>query len=242
MLVVSCFKWKPHAGYRSEFRPETVNVLRAMVARHYPDPHAFVCITDDARGIDPDIRIVPLWSDFASVPSPHGGKNPSCYRRLKLFSAEAQQILGPRFVNLDLDCVITGDLRPLWNRPEDFMAWGDTHPRTYYNGSMILMTAGARKQVWETFDPARSPKLSMQAGCYGSDQGWISYCLGPKEAKWTKADGVYSYRNHLKTVTGLPGNARMVMFHGSDDPWMPRVQARHPWIAQHWVGRLAVSA
>lgn len=30
-----------------------------------------------------------------------------------------EKIAGPRFVSIDLDVVITADLRPLWNRPED---------------------------------------------------------------------------------------------------------------------------
>ncbi len=35
MLTVLCWKWQPHKGYRSTFAPETVNVLRNMVARHF---------------------------------------------------------------------------------------------------------------------------------------------------------------------------------------------------------------
>src|SRR6185369_10690146 len=70
MLSVVCWKWKPSNGYRSAFGPETVNVLRAMVRRHYQKPHRFICVTDDSRGIDPGIEIIPLWDDYAAVPSP----------------------------------------------------------------------------------------------------------------------------------------------------------------------------
>jgi hypothetical protein len=72
VLTVCCWKWKGPANYRSQFAAEHVNVLARMVARHYAKPHRFVCITDDAEGIDPEIGIVPLWDDFASIPSPHG--------------------------------------------------------------------------------------------------------------------------------------------------------------------------
>lgn len=241
MLDIVTFKWKPPAGYRSTFGPETVNVLRAMVDRHYRQPHRFTCITDDPTGIDADIRIVPMWRDYADLPSPHGGKNPSCYRRLKLFSAEAAEFIGPRFVAVDLDVVITGDLGPLWDRPEPFVAWGDTNPQpgSHYNGSMLLMTAGARRQVWDRFDPQTSPQLALKGRCWGSDQGWISYCLGPGEARWNKADGVYSYRNHIQSTGVLPENARVVVFHGSQDPWSPRPQAL-PWVRQHWTQGQAV--
>lgn len=236
-LTVVCWKWRPPAGYRSSYPPETVGTLKAMVARHYPFPFRFLCVTDDPRGIDPSVEIVPAWNDFAHVPSPHGGKNPSCYRRLRMFHPEIGKVFGERFVSLDLDVVITGDLAPLWNRPEDIVMWGDTNPQpgSHYNGSMILLTAGARPQVWMDFDPQRSPTLSKVHRCWGSDQGWISYCLGKGEAKWSKSDGVYSFRNDLKEGRcDLPSDARMVIFHGKFDPWDAAVHSRAPWIRQHY--------
>ncbi len=237
-LTVVCWRWAPLQGYRSTFSPATVRVLRNMVARHYAAPHRFVCVTDKPAEIDRDIETIPLWNDFAAVPSPHGGKNPSCYRRLRLFHPEAAAVFGERFVSLDLDTVILDDVRPLWDRAEDFVAWGDTNPKpgSHYNGSMLLIRAGSRSQVWKRFDPKVSPTKALQAGCYGSDQGWISYCLGPGEKRWTKADGVYSFRNDIKTrpKQDVPANARMVMFHGSFDPWTPYIQMRFPWIKEHW--------
>jgi len=235
-LSVVTWKWTPAPGYRSSFGPETVNTLKRMVARHYPDPHRFICVTDDAAGIDPDVEIVPLWNDYADVPSPHGGNNPSCYRRLRMFHPDIADVFGPRFVSMDLDCVVTGDLRPLFNRPEPFVAWGDTNPRpgSHYNGSLMLLTAGARPQVWTQFDPETSPKLSLKAQCWGSDQGWISYCLGGDEEKFSRADGVYSFRNDLQQYRTLPAGARLVFFHGRHDPWSPFVRANYPWVWSHY--------
>lgn len=242
MLRVVTWKWRPPPGYRSTFGPEAVNTLAAMVRRHYHAEHELVCVTDDPAGLDPGIRVVPLWNDFAHVPSPHGGHNPSCYRRLRAFSAEMATVLGPRFVSIDLDTVICRDLRPVWDRSEDFVIWGGTHPTTWMNGSMFLMTAGARRQVWERFDPINSPRQAFRAGCFGSDQGWISFCLGRNEATWSTEDGVYSFRNHIVPKGGkLPGGARLVMFHGKYDPWQPETQAAYPWVREHYVGE-AVAA
>jgi hypothetical protein len=238
MLRIVCWKWKPKGAYRSTFGPETVNTLKRMVARHYAKSHELVCITDDAQGIDADVRVIPLWSDHAEVPSPHGPGNPSCYRRLKAFSAEARELIGERFVSVDLDCVITGDLSPLWDRPERFVIWGDTSPRTPYNGSMFLMTAGSRRQVWERFDPVRSPLIAKAKGYFGSDQAWIGACLGDGEPRWSTADGVYSFRNHLqdpyRPARALPANAAIVFFHGKWDPWHPEVQAKYGWVREHY--------
>lgn len=231
-LTFICWRWKPPAGYRSQFGPETVRVLRNMIRRHYSHPHRFVCVTDTPGDIDADIETMPLWKEFGDIPSPHGPKNPSCYRRLKMFSPEAGAMFGPRFVSMDLDTVIVSDLSPLVDRTEEFICWGDTNRTTHYNGSFMLMTAGSRTKVWETFDPAKSPKLAMRAGFFGSDQGWISYCLGPKEAKWSKADGVYSYRNDLQRSSTLPANARITFWHGREDPWTGG--QRLSWVREHW--------
>jgi hypothetical protein len=233
MLSVVCWKWKPKAGYRSAFGPETVNTLRAMVARHYAKPHRFICVTDDPAGIGSDVEIVPLWDDYASVPNPYGARQPSCYRRLKAFSSEAKFLFGDRFVSLDLDCVVTGDLVPLWDREEEFVIWGDTSPRTPYNGSMFLLKAGSRRAVWEDFDPHTSPARSKALGYFGSDQAWIGARLGPHEAKWSKADSVYSYRLDIKRLGGLPDDARIVMFHGAVDPWSAEAQ-RLAWVREYY--------
>lgn len=235
-LTFVCFKWKPPPGYRSHFGPETVNTLMRMLERHYNAPHELVCVTDDPAGIDKRVRIVPLWDDHAKIRSPHGGNNPACYRRLKMFSREAATIIAPQFVVMDLDCVITGDLIPLFDLSVDFRIWGDTARGTPYNGSLWQLKAGARRQVWERFDPIRSPMLGRKLGYIGSDQAWIGACLGPNESKWTAADGVYSFRNELQSRKrkDLPDNAKVCIFHGKYDPWSNSVQREFPWVREHY--------
>lgn len=233
MISIVTFKWTPHLDYRSKFGPETVNTLFGMLRRFYSKPFRAICVTDDTKGIDSSIETIPLWPDYGNLPSPHGSSRPSCYRRLKVFSTDARAMFGERFAVLDLDCVVTADVTPIFDRTEDFVMWGETHPQTHYNGSLMLMTAGARRQVWDSFHPKRSPMLARRAGHYGSDQGWISYCLGPKEAKFTTKDGVYSYRIHLSQAHGLPSNCRMVYFNGKIDPWSPEAKDL-PWIREHY--------
>jgi hypothetical protein len=241
MLTVVTFLWKPFEGYRSQFKGEHVDVLARMVRRNLSVPHRFVCITDDPSDITEKVDILPLWSDHAEIPSPHdrkGKHNPSCYRRLKIFARDAADWLGTRILSLDLDCVITGSLDELVARPEDFVIWGETNATSPYNGSMVLLTAGARPQVWESFDRETSPAASFAAGYFGSDQGWIAYCLGPHEARFRADEGVLSYRLHVKRGTHgnrleLPRHARVVFFHGEVDPWSPEAQ-RLDWVREHW--------
>ena len=238
MLEVVCWLWKPASEYRSQFSQTHVNTLQRMVARHYPHPHRFSCITDFTDGFAADVRVIPLWDDHRKRASIYGPGTPSCYPRLKAFSGEMRELIGPRFVSIDLDVVVVRDLTPVWNRPEDFIIWGPDGRRTPYNGSMWMMNAGAREKVWTRFNenPEKAVSRARGAGFYGSDQAWMCYALGPSENRWKAQDGVYSYRMHLKNNRGLlPPDARMVFFEGHYDPWNKVTQQSCPWIKDHYL-------
>jgi hypothetical protein len=241
-LTFVSWRWTPVGRYRSTFGPETVYALRDMIAKHYAKPHRFLCVTDEPAKL-PGIETIPLWKDAGNVPSPIGHSYPSCYRRLKVFAPEAGEMFGPRLVSIDLDTVIVNDITPLFDRPEDFVIWGESDfPHTTpYCGSMWMLRTGTRTKVWTEFDEKTSPRAAMKAGCRGSDQAWLSYILGPKEATWGRKDGVYSFRKHIqKYGHGLPSDARMVMFHGKEDPWGPLAQGL-TWVKAHYP-KVAVAA
>jgi hypothetical protein len=232
-----CWRWQPPPGYRSKFDPSTVRILRNMLRRHYAAPHRFVCVTDAPHEIDADIETIKLWDDWKDIPSPHGAHNPSCYRRLRAFAANAAEWVGDtRFASLDLDMVLCRDVRPIFDRPEPFVSFGETDPRSFYNGSAFLLTAGARRQVYDRFvaNPMGLRDEAKANRKFGSDQGIISHVLGPGEAIWRPSDGFYSFRVHLQSgLKPLPADARVVAFHGSIDPWSPRAQ-RLEWVRRHW--------
>lgn len=233
MLTFVTWLWeKP--GYRSKFTVDHVNILFRMVDRNYQAPHRNVVVTELARGLDRTVERVPAWNDFNDVPSPHGAHQPSCYRRLRAFHPEIEQVFGPRFVSLDLDTVIVGDIAPLFDRLEDFVIWKEQDPRSFYNGSMYLLKAGSRAQVWTKFNPATSPQEAKAAGRFGSDQGIVSHILGRGEATWSQSDGMYSFRIDIKNKGGkLPKNARVVHFHGAIDPWSNEAR-QIPWVKESW--------
>lgn len=230
MISVVTWKWS-RAGYRSTFTGEHVNRLARMVKRHYAEPAQVICVTDDPSGIDPAIEVIPDDKDFENVPSPHGGFSPTCFRRLRMFRPDIVSWFGPRFVSIDLDVVLTADVTPLWDRPEDIILYRDPLYPTQYNGSMVIMNAGARPDVWDRFDPITSPRIARAAGKLGSDQAWISACL-PGEAALDTFDGVYSYRKDIERTGKLPADARIVVWHGKADPWTDG--QRLPWVREHW--------
>lgn len=230
MLSVCCFKWtRSKTGYQlpsvCDYTAEHVNILSRMVDRHLDMPHRFICVTDDATGLDKDIEVVPLWDKGKSL----GG----CYNRLYAFSPDMREVLGPRFVMIDLDCVITGDITPLFDTPEPFVinAYLGEATQQFYNGALVLMDAGCRAEVWETFHPMHSPKMmrrDKEAGRrIGSDQAWIAHTLGPSETTFGPWCGVYEA---LRIRGTLPLDARIVFFSGPRDP----SQGAHQWVRDHY--------
>lgn len=225
------YRWNSHFIYGADH----VRRLFAAVDRNLTMPHENVLITDRPDGdYGRNVRVVPLWDDYRDLPG-WRGVGRGCWTRLRAFSPEMADFIGPRFVWLDLDCVITGGLDVLLDRPEEFVAWRDVHPSTPYCGSMMMMTAGARAQVWDEFRADHRAAMKRAQGMIGTDQAWIGTCLGRGEATWGPEHGVYNYRVEVSGRANLPANARLVFFTGPNDPSMPQIQAKHPWIGQHWL-------
>lgn len=229
-LTVVTWLWN-RRGYRSTFTAAHVNALAAMVRRFYRYDVPVLCVTNTPAGLDPSIGVVADREDFANLPSPAGKGFPSCYRRLRLFEPDAARYFGDRFVSIDLGVVITGDLSPLWDVPDDFVAYRDPIFPTQYCGAMLLLRAGSRPRVWSEFDPIRSPVVAKANGFRGSDQAWISYAARGARV-WGREHGVYSFARDVRGHD-LPADARVVSFHGQTKPWSV-VACVLPWIRAHY--------
>lgn len=230
-LIIVTFKWKD-LSYRAQYTSEHVNILARMIGRNYLRPHRVVCYTDDPRGLDSAIEARPLWNDYAAVSNPTGGGRPSCYRRLKLFAPQMQEELGERFVMLDLDCIVTGDLFPLFDRSEPVVFYRCPHPgeNWWYNGGLWLCSRGQAAELWNDFDSAHSPRLAAAKGFRGSDQAWINYRMGPGLPTFGPEHGVQRITPYMRGRP-LPRGTRLVMCFGDKAPWT----LKHlRWVREHY--------
>lgn len=254
VLTILCWKWAGNTmGERVEYTADHVNRLASMLKRHLARPYELACVTDDPRGIREDVRIIPAREFWACQKSHQLMAMEKCYRRLKLFDPLAAEWFTGRVVSIDLDVVITGSIDPLFERSEPFVIWGDPCLDNTYCGSLFMLEPGALSYVWADFDAETALMLRKTHGLIGSDQAWLSHVV-PDASRWTKRDGVYSFRMDIKSQFvqrqhilrrqmgravaerdgGLLKDARIVFFHGLDDPSQIHLYARHNWIKEHW--------
>lgn len=228
-LTVLTWFWKQEGG-RAQYKAEYVNIWADMVRRNLTLPHELACVTAHPEGIDPGIRIIEPPGEFEDISLPtwsHASGKPQCLRRISLFRPDAAEIFGERFVSMDTDCVVLGSLDPLFDTDEDFKMYAGTTRHRPYNGSMLLMTAGARSPVYTEF----TAEAAMRAGreYVGSDQAWISYMLGAGEAVWDVTDGVFWYNNPSNQLY----DGRIMFFPGYPKPW-DLVKEGKTWILDRY--------
>jgi hypothetical protein len=233
VLTVLTWLWKQPES-RAEYDARAVNVWAHMVSRNLSMPHRIACVTDMPEGIEPWIELIAPPGDFLDISNPDwSGKKPQCYRRLSMFRRDAAKIFGERFVCMDLDCVVSGPLDPLFDRGDDLVLYRGTARTRPYNGSMMLIRAGCRPQVFETFNQAAA--LESGALFCGSDQAWLAHCLGWNEKVWDEADGVYFFGSrYARLRRAVP--PRVLFFPGNVKPW--DVARIDPFTRQHY--RLSV--
>jgi hypothetical protein len=249
MIHCVCWKWG------KKYTTKHVSVLQSMLKRHLTLPHELVCITDDPPSLPEGVRPYPIPRDIPQNPKkPHNKPRVrKCIRRMWLYSKEAAAI-GSRLLQLDVDIVITGNIDKIVDRPEDFVIWkcGSAFGQKWaYNATVMLLTAGARRDVWEQWknDPVAAINAADRAGLnpyVNSDQAIATLFLEKNPpATWTTDDGIYAYREIAgkfgKKCEHLPADSKIVSFHGNPknskvarDPSNAALYELSPWIKEYW--------
>ena len=240
MLHIVLWKWDQPGG-KHVYEAEHVNVMATMLRRNLQHhPHRIVCVTDETGGIT-ECETADLWHDHNDLANASGRHLPSCYRRLKLYDRTTQEAIGiekgDRVMGIDLDTLITGDIRRLVKTEGRFVGWGlrGLGDRPVFNGSLQMFNAGDLSEIWTEFNPATSPKEAQAAGYNGSDQAWLSYKLVDKAGSvplhWPEVSS-YPLQNRIQGV--LKRETKIIFFHGSLKPWSPQARFYTPWIDRYW--------
>jgi hypothetical protein len=236
---VICMKWGRLYG------PEYVNHLRAGVARHLSRPHRFVCFTDDAAGLSPDVEAMPLPA--LGLPAGHGDRR---WQKLAVFRQPLSDLAGTTLF-LDLDLVIFDSLDPFFDLPGAFFIIRDDdlfrskplrriNPErdrflhSVGNSSVFRFEVGAHRYILDAYlaDPQAATAQyeisqqfqSAQLAQHGHLQYWPSdWCVSFKNACVPRGLGSYL------GSPALPSGAKIVVFAG--EPKMGDVLAGrgHKW-------------
>lgn len=243
------------------YGPEYVNRLFAGVQRQLKQKHRFVCFTEDARGLDPRIEVLPLLQTGA--PEVEGDTR---WRKVAVFAEKLVDLAGPTLF-LDLDLVVVGSLDAFFEHPGEVCIIRDAElfpdrwlrrlrpaRRAFYqkvgNSSVFRFHIGRHTDVLRRYVDDHARVVAE----YRNEQEFISdhfhaqnkLTFWPRE--WYasfKHDCVpKGLRSYLQDPQ-LPPAARVVLFAGRPKMadvvagrggrWYRRIGPA-PWLIEHWTG------
>jgi len=235
VATVLCMKWGRR--YSSDY----VNTLYSMVRRHLTLAHRFVCLTDDAEGIRPEVECRSL-PDLTLAPA----WERSPWRKLSCFAPELRDLDGS-VLFLDLDVVIIDNIDCLFAYPGEFCIienW--TQPgRGIGNSSVYRYRAGAHGDVFARFRAHAAEVVRT----YPNSQTFLSRSV-PELTFWP-ASWCRSFKHdclpgrllrRLRPAV-IPDDAKIIVFHGQPKPadaargiWPEPGRRLWPaaWVAEHW--------
>jgi hypothetical protein len=243
IVNVLCIKWGKKYG------PEYVNTLRNMVSRHLKRAHRFVCLTDDAQGIDSAIEVHPIpmvgFEEFDQRKAWTFGHG---WLKLTSFAPSLYDLRG-RTLFLDLDIVIVDALDPFFDQPGEFIVireWDKSDGTG--NTSCYLYTIGAHADALDHLKKDYPQSISQVR----NEQEYITHFVQAQgKLSYWPDEWCRSFKRHCMpgviqswfSVPHLPEGARLIAFHGKPNPpdaiagqsgkWYRRV-APTPWVKQHW--------
>lgn len=238
---VLCMKWG------TKYTAEYVNRLHRMVKRHLTLPCTTICLTDDSRGIDPEILCHPIPSLKLPAGLPERG-----WLKLTTFTPDLYGLRGTALF-LDLDVVILRNI-------DHFFTHHDDDPRNLYiikdwryprritgNSSVYRFTLGAFPQLLDDF----RQRFADIRQTFRNEQAYLSWYAQQLGAlRYWPQEWCKSYKYHALYPFPLDffRNPRrpdcdILIFHGEINPdnaitggggkWYRHVRPA-PWLAEYW--------
>lgn len=227
-----------------------VNRLYAMVRRHLSGPFRFVCLTDHAEGLLPEIESRPIPD--LGLPESAGRM---AWPKVSVFHPSLGDLQGTCLF-LDLDVVLVDRIDELFEfQPGRFCLihdWVQPHRRwiaarpNVGNSSVFRFDAGTMNYIVDHFVP--NQEAIMQD--FRNEQRFLTHMVEDKLA-WWPTPWVVSFKRHCIPTFPLnwvraptvPEGAKVVAFHGTPKPDQVEHGYRHgwrrrtrpaAWIAENW--------
>ena len=222
----------------TKYPADYVNKLYNMVKRHCTLDIEFVCLTDDAVGIDPNVKILTLPLELKGW-----------WCKPYMFSNELP--LKGAVLYMDLDVVISNNIDHLFTyEPKSWCIIRDFTRKMRpswekYNSSVIRFRAGELDYLWKDFKKNRNQYESK----YFGDQDWLydaakrtPATLFPDEWiqswKWEirqskdLAYGMPKGKRKLRVIENVtpPKECCICVFHGDPNP----DNCDDPWVLDNW--------
>ena len=214
-----------------------------MVRRHCTIDYKFICFTENAKGLDPEITVMPL-PDLGI----HGDRK-SWWYKTKMFDPENGLGEGT-LLFFDLDIVITQNIDKLFSyEPGKFCIIQDFNrvriPNYHIkNSSVFRLQLGTHERVWTKF-------LANQ-----KKRDWImsyKWEIGAHDQQYAKQYGMTKYERSIKTTKTIikngekqivetwtkhtiPQDLCILVFHGPPKPHetIRGVTDPDPLVLEHW--------
>jgi len=233
---IFCIKW----GDR--YPPKYVNSLFSMVRRNLSLPHRFICFTENPKGIDPEVEVLPLPDLSVDVPTNVPGK----WRKIALWQKELYGLNGVALF-IDLDTVIVGSIDEFFEfgNPDDVVLtknWLKPF-RKLGQTTLFRYPVGRNPSFYDDF-VKDSQNVAIR---FQYEQHYITHKLENRLCFWPSS-WVKHYRYHCLgnnyplryfRSARLPSKAKIIAFPGVPNPeeaqlgvWNSK-QPSHPSRIQH---------
>ncbi len=252
-ITVACIKWG------TLFGPEYVNRLYSGVRRNLSKPVRFLCMTEHADGLHPDIEVLDLPIEPFAKPMNEAlaiANRQGAMRKVSLFRPGLIADLDGPVLGFDLDVVITGALDPILALAPGKVAmrhdWTEKRKgRPTGHGSVFRYDPALHGYLYD--DLAANP-FDLVTQARGSEQRYTSHqAMDRDQFVYIPDPWVVSFKYDCNPFPGnwlrppaLPDDARVVCFHGR--PKMPEavegytgslIRRARPatWLRDHWIER-----
>jgi hypothetical protein len=231
---IACLK------YGNKYGPEYVNTLYSMVKRNCTLDFEFVCFTENAEGLDENIRV----EEIPPFPAMKGAIG---WWYKPMFFNKKLPIRGT-ILYFDLDVVVFRNIDNLFtHKPGQFLICRDFNRfiiKNYqkFNSSVFRLDTGQHPYVWDDF--IRNPSEPIRR--YHGDQDWIRVKITANFDFWPD-DWIQSYKWEMRGKPRMLGhkgnrdfekpgdpkilnNTNVAVFHGDPNPHY----CKDPWVRDNW--------